>query len=142
MFIKNPYADTVKSIGYVPNLDESVFYDESISFQRQGDLDGDHRFNTMYQRFPSANLWVYNNTYYPQIAYFYNNDNPVFKNISAISAAIVYINNGVGYEHVPLSTNTEYNYAILTSNVGSDNNLIDWKITGGVDEYYYNKDIN
>lgn len=137
--IKNPYTDYVRSIGAVPDLDEYVFYDENISFQRQDVDDDAHRFNGNYSSvFPSADLWTYSDTYYPQIAYFYNNSNVVFKNISAISAAMVHLNNvQFGREYVPLTSKTEYKTATLTSNTGTGNNKIQWHIVGGVDEYYY-----
>lgn len=142
-YIKNPYVDTVKAIGFVPELDEDVFYDETISFQRQGDMDGVHRFgNSYYNCFPSADLWVYSDTYYPQIEYFYNNSNTVFKNISAISAAVVQLDSQFGREYVPLSTSSAYSTATLTSKTSSGNNKIDWKITGGVDEYIYDSSVD
>ncbi|MBE6686887.1 MAG: hypothetical protein E7591_06605 [Ruminococcaceae bacterium] len=140
MQIKNTYTDYVRSIGVVPDLDPYVFYDENVCYQRQDENDEEHRFNGKYSSvFPSADLWVYSDTYYPQIAYFYNNTtNNVFKNISAISAAKVYLNNAVyGREHMPLSTKTAYQTATVTSNTGTDNNKIQWHITGGVDEYFY-----
>lgn len=139
MQIKNTYTDYVRSIGVVPDLDEYVFYDENISFQRQDENDTAHRFNGTYSGcFPSADLWTYADTYYPQIAYFYNNSNKVFKNISAISAAKVYLNDAqYGREYIPITSKAVYKTATITSNTGTDNNLIDWHIVGGVDEYYY-----
>ncbi|MBR5515915.1 MAG: hypothetical protein IKU52_06905 [Clostridia bacterium] len=134
--IKNTYADTVKSIGCVPDLNTSVFYDENISLQRQGDMDGAHRFSGTYNRL-SAN-WTYESSYYPQLTDFYSNTNKVFQNISAISAAMVHVNNGCGREYVPVSTPTSYSTATITKTTAyANNNRIQWKITGGIDEYYY-----
>ncbi len=142
-FITAPYADTVKAIGCVPNLDSTVYYDEGISLQRQEDLDTDHRSTatTLGTKMTSAsNAFTLTTGYYPQLSAITNINK--FKGLSAISAAVVDINLGTGREYAHLSTGSAYNYATLTKNVGTDAGKITWQITGGVDEYYFDPDAD
>ena len=163
-FIRKAGTERIKSIGNIKGLADkhNVYYDENISIQKQGDADP-HRclaseIGTKLSEVPGS-LWVmvgkHENSssgvgYYPQLSVFYNG-NDSFKRISAISAAIVDITRvnkvNTGRDFTVLTTSpsnkTGVSYAILTNSVdttGDDPNRFMWKITGGVDEYYFEFD--
>lgn len=143
--ILNAYADTVKSIGVIKDLATSVYYDKNISLQRQGDLDTDHRCTSgQIAAKLNGDAWTNVSGHYPQLAVFYTSSTGSFKRISAVSAAVVDINGGDGYttgrEFTLVSTPERYSYATLTStvdNTDSNQNRFHWRITGGIDEYYF-----
>lgn len=136
-FIKNAYADTVKAIGCMADgvaLPVSVYYDRSISLQRQDDLDTARDVSDSISGFTTYL------GFYPQ------NDTLAgyFPELSRVSAVRVDLNlernesglltSGTGREYMPLSTTTEYTYATLTL---PSNGNFSWHISGGVDEYYF-----
>ncbi|MBQ7646016.1 MAG: hypothetical protein IJS94_01990, partial [Clostridia bacterium] len=113
VFIENAYADTVKAIGCLENGASlsGVYYDSSISLQRQGDGDSANRLagETAIDGFtPLTNGYYY-------IA-------GLHESLSYISAAKVDLDKvtpgsltaGTGREYVPVSTESAYNTATLT----------------------------
>ncbi len=149
--ILNPYADTVKSIGVITGIeaDDNVYYDENVSLQRQGDMDPHRCTPSELTSKLNGNGWLSVDGYYPQLAAFVTVSGipESFARISAISAAVVDVSRegGIttGREFTVVSTPDKYSYAKLTTYDGSstavlsDVNQIDWRITGGVDEYYF-----
>ncbi|MBQ4560887.1 MAG: hypothetical protein IJA55_00980 [Clostridia bacterium] len=149
--VLNPYADTVKSIGAITGLeaDDNVYYDENVSLQRQGDMDPHRCTPSELTSKLNGNGWLSVDGYYPQLAAFVTASGipESFVRISAISAAVVDVSreDGIttGREFTVVSTPDKYSYAKLTTYDGSstavlsDVNQIDWRITGGVDEYYF-----
>ena len=142
--ILNPYADTVKSIGVIEGLDatHNVYYDENLSLQKQGDRDP-HRCSPSELRTNlNGNGWTSVDGYYPQLTAFYSSSTESFKRISAISAVVVDIDRGdgitTGREFTVVSTTSRYSFATLTNkNIGTDSNQLNWRISGGIDEYYF-----
>lgn len=156
--ILNPYADTVKSIGVINGLsvEHNVYYDENLSLQKQGDMDP-HRCSPaeIRDKFRLSTNWVIvdpkvdangaaGQGCYPQLSVFYNSSVNSFKRISAISSAVVDIDRGdgltTGREFTVVSTTSRYSFATLTNNIdntGTNANSFLWRISGGVDEYYF-----
>ncbi len=144
--IIKPYANTVRAIGNIPDLASTVYYDKNLSLQRQGDLDTANRSTSAgIASKLTGTAWSNNTGYYPQLVAFAGKGNG-YGQISALSAVTVDINiaddysKGTGREFTIVSKSTTYTYAVLTNNRSTSNaSLIDdWRITGGVDEYYYN----
>ncbi|MBR6513221.1 MAG: hypothetical protein IKT46_00155 [Clostridia bacterium] len=142
MCILNPYADTVKSIGVIKGLEEShhVYYDENVSLQRQGDMDPHRCTPAEIKSKLKGTGWVNYEGYYPQISFDDGNRENI-KRMSAISTAIVDVSREdgltTGREFTVVSSADKYSYATITKNVGTASNRIDWRISGGVDEYYF-----
>ncbi len=149
--ILNPYADTVKSIGVISGLsaDDNVYYDENISLQRQGDMDP-HRAtpSEISTNLKENDGWDTVDGFYPQLTVFCTDaESEAISRISAISAAIVDVSreDGIttGREFTVVSDGDGYSFATLTTHdskstaVLPDVNNIEWRITGGVDEYYF-----
>lgn len=147
--ILNPYADTVKAIGVIPELSSTVYYDKNLSLQRQGDLDTANKKTAedIAKALDDTSVWANNKGYYPQLVAFAGGNNG-FGRVSALSAVVVDINlasdysKGTGREYTVVSNSSGYTYADLTNNRATGNNqLIDgWRIIGGTDEYYFDPD--
>ncbi|MBQ7161721.1 MAG: hypothetical protein IJR90_08440, partial [Clostridia bacterium] len=139
VFIKNAYADTVKAIGN--GTFSNVYYDKSISLQRQGDLDDAYDIASITTSNIGTKLsgFSYSEQLYPGLTDLNSN----FSNLALISRARVdlelprtsdLLTGSTGREFMKPSTATAYSFATLShgGNLG-----FDWEISGGIDEYFF-----
>lgn len=151
--ILNVDVGTVKSVGNIKNLSATVYYDKNLSLQRQGDMDVNRCTPAeINAKFSNNSNWKCVDGYYPQLAVFFASSVEAYNRISAISAAVVDIDRGdgltTGREFTVLSSSSRYSFATLTrfdetKHAGIDEKkLIDWHISGGIDEYYFNPSVS
>ena len=162
--ITNAFTGSVKSIGAFlepSNLSNNVYYDKTVSLQRQESyLNDTHGFDpksadytAMFDNtdidIPESNsdraLWNFSdcgNGFYPQISAIRRMQTSSMDELSILSCAQVNLSQvndlslsvATGREFYPVSSETEYSVAYLSKS------LVTWRITGGTDEYYFDPD--